>query len=465
MKLVRNIFFILLSLIIPTYKVYSDSLNEKHFRISKISIEGNKQTKEFIIKREITFNIGDSLSESELQFQIEKSKQNLLKTSLFNYVTIDSKYNSLQEAEINVLVEERWYTFPSFTLDYVERNFSEWLKQGDIARTNYGGAIVRHNFRGRNEKVKFSILLGYTKKFSLSYNNIIFGDKKQHYFGGEIALLRDDELTYKTENNKPVRYKNENRHILERRKATINYSYRPKFYNKHKVYLNYYQYFVDDTISILNDNFFSSSLNRFDQITLHYIFTQDKRDSKAYPLRGHKFELFFEQTSGISDKFSLTYIKPKFKYHKELSKRFYYASGVTAKVSRISSNSYYNMRALGYDDNLKGYEPFIIDGQHFLLVNNLFKTVVLPTRITEISFLPVKKFNKIHYAIYLNVYFDIGYVKNKYALPVNTLDNAFLYSYGLGFDLVTYYDKVFRVEYSINRNAVKGLYIHLKAPI
>ena len=42
--------------------------------------------------------------------------------------------------------------------------------------------------------------------------------------------------------------------------------------------------------------------------------------------------------------------------------------------------------------------------------------------------------------------------------------NEFLYGYGLGLDFVTYYDIVFRVEFSANKFGETGLFLHFNAP-
>ena len=43
--------------------------------------------------------------------------------------------------------------------------------------------------------------------------------------------------------------------------------------------------------------------------------------------------------------------------------------------------------------------------------------------------------------------------------------NQYLYSGGIGFDLVTYYDRVFRLEFSINKFGETGIFIHFAAAI
>ena len=58
-------------------------------------------------------------------------------------------------------------------------------------------------------------------------------------------------------------------------------------------------------------------------------------------------------------------------------------------------------------------------------------------------------------------YLDAGYVRNNNATIDNTLSNKFLYTGGVGIDVVTSYDFVFRVEYSFNQLGEKGLFLHI----
>jgi hypothetical protein len=61
--------------------------------------------------------------------------------------------------------------------------------------------------------------------------------------------------------------------------------------------------------------------------------------------------------------------------------------------------------------------------------------------------------------------YDFGYVHNSYAHPTNTLANTFLYGYGAGLDLLTYYDIVLNVSYAFNRMGEGGFFFGIKAPI
>ena len=75
----------------------------------------------------------------------------------------------------------------------------------------------------------------------------------------------------------------------------------------------------------------------------------------------------------------------------------------------------------------------------------------------------LEKFATIPFAIYLNAYGDAGYVEDTRYQQHNSLTNSWLYGCGAGIDLVTYYDLVFRFEYSVNKFGESGIFIHFSA--
>jgi len=108
---------------------------------------------------------------------------------------------------------------------------------------------------------------------------------------------------------------------------------------------------------------------------------------------------------------------------------------------------------------LRGYEYIVADGQSFVIFNNTLKFNILKKRtftLNWLSFLP--KFNKIHLSIYANAHFDAGYARNKWDYHLNSLSNQWLYAGGLGLDLVTYYDMVIGIDYSVNKQCNHGFF-------
>jgi len=436
--------------------------------IKDIVITGNHTTKEKVILRELNFKKGDTLYIYDIENKMALSRENLLNTSLFNYVTISKQITSEGIIDIIISVEERWYTWPSVILKYDDRNFSAWLKAGDLSRSMYGVSLERYNFRGRKENLKMSFLSGYANQFYVSYKNISLDRNRKHFIGADIELSKQDEIIFKTENNEPVTFNYRFRTVYERQKYTLNYMYRPFIHSRHNFYLNYLKYNAADTIITLNPSFLLNGQSKLNCFTLDYLYTNDKRDLKAYPLEGSVFEVLIGQTisSPFSEtRFSSTVIIPTYYRYFAINDRFHYAAGFNLKLSLTNKPSYIYSKSMGYNYNMHGFEYNTIEGQYFLIVKNLFKITLLNPRVSELGFIPLKKFNKIHYALYFNIFNDIGYVSDKYRTVDNNYSNKVLVSAGAGLDLVTYYDRTFRFEYAINGFGKSGFFIHLTAPL
>jgi outer membrane protein assembly factor BamA len=458
-------YIIIIMLLASSSSLFSQ---ERKLLINDIIIHGNKTTKEKVINRELTFHKGDSIGQEVLKENIDKSRENLLNTSLFNYVTITCDSSSSDRISIDISVEERWYLWPVAILKYEDRNFSAWLKEGDLKKSEYGLSVDKYNCFGRRETMKVSFLFGYTRQFAFSYKNIALDKNRKHFLGADVEITRQDETIIDTRNNEPVNYRSSFSKVFERRKYTLNYVYRPQIYSRHNFYLNYFDYNVANTILKLNRFYLPKGRNHFECLTFDYVITIDRRDIKAYPLRGSCFEMLVGQTVSMplnSGSFMSTSIIPSYYRYFEIGKRVFYATGVNLKLSYNNSRSYLFSRSLGYNYNLHGFEYNTIEGQYFLLFKNIIKFNLLRPRVSVLPFIPIKKFNKIHYALYFNLFTDCGYVADKYRTEDNTYSNRFLISTGAGLDLVTYYDRTLRAEYSVNGFGKSGLYLHLTAPL
>lgn len=74
--------------------------------------------------------------------------------------------------------------------------------------------------------------------------------------------------------------------------------------------------------------------------------------------------------------------------------------------------------------------------------------------------LPVKSstYKKIPIKFYPKIYTDFGYCYSPYNNS-NLFNNQLLHTYGIGVDIVTIYDIVFKIEYSINQLGDKGIFV------
>src|SRR5579872_2000726 len=92
---------------------FTDTVKHKKFLVSDILVQGNHITKNSIIYRELSFKKGDSLAKDLWPDITKRSKDNLMNTSLFNFVTIDTIRLATGELDVMVQVDERWYLYPA----------------------------------------------------------------------------------------------------------------------------------------------------------------------------------------------------------------------------------------------------------------------------------------------------------------------------------------------------------------
>ena len=117
---------------------------------------------------------------------------------------------------------------------------------------------------------------------------------------------------------------------------------------------------------------------------------------------------------------------------------------------------------LGYrNDLVRGYELYVIDGQDYALIKNELKFRLFSIQ-KHFDWIPIKQFNTIPLAAYLNTFADAAYVQNKYPELSNTrLGNKALYGAGAGLDLVTFYNIVARMNLTFNANGERRFFFNI----
>jgi hypothetical protein len=406
------------------------------------------------------------LSEQSLEHLIKKSKENLTNTSLFNYITIKTVDEDSTHINIYVLLEERWYIFPYLIIEQADRNLSAFLHNKQWNRINYGLMLVKYNFRGMGETVKFKFRFGYREQFQIAYEIPYLGNSHKHGIMLEYSKFRQHEVHYITSSDKQVFYRDDNTYIYNAHRATVVYKFRNRYFIRNNLTIQYNYANVNDTIIKLNNNYFGNNgtNNVLQYFTLGYSFKLDKRDYKYYPLAGYNVKLSFYQ-KGVGflpdNMHSIFEIQTEAYLYKNFTTRWYGCIGGKGKISSAFKQPYYVEQALGYKTYLRGYEYNVIDGQSYISGRAFFKYAIIPMQIRQIDFWGWEKFNKIHYSMFVNTFVDAGYVYDIEPAPSNRLPNSFLLSTGIGVDIVAYYDMIFRFEYSINKQGQNGFYIHL----
>ena len=92
------------------------------------------------------------------------------------------------------------------------------------------------------------------------------------------------------------------------------------------------------------------------------------------------------------------------------------------------------------------------------------KYAIIKNKKYDLPYLKIKQFKKSHFSIYATIFSDFGYAKNNTEFINNSLTNTMLWGRGFSLDYVTYYDKLLRIEFSINELGEKGVFLHFSNP-
>lgn len=435
--------------------------------ISEIKIIGNKTTKNHIITRELPFGLGDTILISELTNTIERTKSNLLNTLLFNFVNTEIVYFTDIYISIYITVEERWYWWPIPIFEIEETNFNTWWKTKDFDRTNYGLFLAKENFRGRKERLIFKLQGGYTEKAELRYH-VPFANKKQTQgFMIGFSYSQNHEVFYNTTNNIRDFLEIDDDFIKKEFTTRVNYEYRPKLYNTHLLEFQHHFMNVDDSIIALNSDFLFDNTNEINYFSLIYTFKRDKRNFKSYATKGHFLEFnLIKNGLGLTDKANSSfYVIASARKFFEISNKVYFSASFKGKYS-FERPPFALLNGFGFSNDLvRGYEFYVINGEHYGLFKTQLRYALVKNKVYRAKILSSDKFRKIPLSIYPGVFFDAGYVDDEQLKRTNLLTNKLLFGSGAAIDFSTYYDLVFRIEYSFNREKEHGLFLHFVAPI
>lgn len=428
--------------------------------IDEIKILGNKKTKENIILRELTLKEGIIISKDKFISTIEEDKRKVINTDLF--YEVEFKIEIIKENHVIIIINvlESIYWVPIIIFELSDRNFNDWWENfnHDFNRINYGLGFAHYNISGRADEFEVLLRLGFIKQFQTSYY-IPYITKKQKgglYIG--FDYIDYNHLEYNSINYIPVFYKSKNS-LLKELSTSIEYSHRESFYNYHYFELEYNNIILNDTLSLINDNYFYGNRIK-NSFNINYEFDRDFRDIKNYPLNGFRLNIQIEKT-GIGIFNDINKWKASIYYSKyfEFKKQFYYSFTLLSYFS--SKNQPYYL----YEntDQLRGYEKYLIHGHSNLIYKNTLKKRIVSKNF-NIEKMKFRKFKNIPINIYLKMFFDSGYVWKYSNKNQNiNLNNKYLHSFGIGLDFVTIKNLYITTELSRNSNKELNFSINLGA--
>ncbi len=458
------------SVFLPFFLFLSVSLfaQSQYVTINAIEIEGNRRTKDQTILREMDFTVGDTISLRNLQNRLDQNKNYIMNTGLFILMDINIRNwdYSNNRIDLYLRVKESWYIYPFPIFELADRNFNVWWEEEgrSFDRVNYGIRFVHLNTTGRKDPLKLQIHLGYTQKFELVYSFPQLNKGQTFGVIGEFFYARNREIAYRTIGNKLAFQRRENEFPLQRFRSGASFFYRPKirstFYGK----LEYQKNTITDfVIESLNPNYFLNGDTEQRLMYLRLEYAYENRDIKPYPLKGNFFSTVLEKEGlGIFKERNGMYLTSAFGQYFNLNKKWSTEMIFKTRIALIREEQpYNNYWSLGYlDDVLSGYEFYVIDGLDYFYTKTALRFQLFSNRVDWGKYMPISTFREMPVRVYLVLNNDFGYVNSTQFNEFNPLVNQFLWGGGLGLNFVLFYDKVIRIEYSLNHLWEKGLYLH-----
>ncbi len=430
--------------------------------LSEILLSGNKKTEDFVILREMDLQVGDTLLLGELETIVQLDQNRIYNSNLFEEVSCTIEQISAGEARVLVQVVERWYTFLLPIFELSDRNFNEWwvTYDHDLRRTEYGLRFYQYNVRGHDEVLSATIQFGFTKNLSFSYRFPNLGKRKQWTITPGVARILNSNIPYTTTENQLAFYKHDS-YVRKRWAATFNVDNRLDLHRTAKFEISYFQNEIGDTIAQMNPDYFLNGDTKQQYLFAKFLYARDFRDIVNYPLKGSLMRISVSRYGlGLFKDVNFTSFTFNYSKYFPIAKRTYGLANFKAKLSLPEVQPYFNQKALGYGGNhLRGYEYYVIDGQRFLMLRSSIRQEIFYRKIKN-PFPIGGKIANIPLSIYLKGFAESAYVQDDYYQENGQLANRWISSTGIGLDFVTFYDSVWTLEYSRNREGESGIFVH-----
>jgi outer membrane protein assembly factor BamA len=430
-------------------------------RINTIQLEGNNRTKNYILLRELPYHVGDQIDKDSLIILNTLSQQQLFNTSLFLFAKVTPVYPLINDSsivDIQIKVKERWYFIPKPYFKWIDRNFNQWWNEQNrsLDRVNYGITLSQKNATGNNDKLVIGFIGGYTQQNIVQYQLPFFDKKLKYGIGGGWQNYNQKEFNYKTENDKQV-FAKTNDIIRKGYRANINLSYRPNLFERYFLQLGYGKDALSDSGFLIQPNFLASHKKEMNYSDITLGFSRIAFDYNAYPTNGAGTELVLFQRFSKGAPFTSIQFR-KLKAH-SFSKHNFIFFETNTQVKFLPNYNYIDNRLLGYGNlQMNGLEYYVVDGNAATIFKTAFHhslgSITVKNPLTQ-KFLP-----EVKYDFWIRVFSNLGYVYSDRPLNTNKLSNTLIRTAGIGFDVISIYDFVLKIDYSVNQLGDKGVYLH-----
>ena len=402
-----------------------NSFIDEYQRVDSIQIIGNETTKDFVILRELTFGVGDSVNNEILFFNRERI------FSLGIFTKVDLSF--IQSNEVNVLqilIEESWYIFP---VPFIN------IREKTLKRTSYGISLKYKNFRGRNETIRATVSLGYDPFYSLEYENPLIIPSHDISFAFACA--------YGSPINKSLILEEANGESFDFDVLSVNTMWGKRLNTESNLFftLGY------SSIKTPSNNvipFMASQTSVDNAITLGIAYVYDTRNLKQFADKGIYFASNYLQSGFGIDNIDYNELSVDISKYKQIFNSLVLKGRMHSKHVFGKYIPPYKLARFGYDYYTRGNRYLVTEGKNRILgsVELAFPILTEWNFAIDVPLIP-NSLTRARIAVHTSIFGDVGKVFNNATdLKLNNLNSGF--GAGITFLFLPY--NSFRIEYAFN---------------
>lgn len=397
--------------------------------IDSISISGNKITEDFIILRELTIRIGDTVEDQLLEY----NKERIFSLGLFTKVDLSIKESDYKNI-LHIDVEESWYIYP---VPFVQLQDRDWDK------LSYGFILFIKNFRGRNETLSGAAAFGYDPSFSLAYYKPNIVERSDIYFGIETS--------YRTSSNRSLIAETIYGNNFDQKNIIGQLNFGNRFGNFHRAGIDIGYQYIETPFFIKGINASDSRIDRLVKLGLNYSY--DTRDLMQYAKEGIFFN-FYTQFKGLGmNGINYQVHNIDFREYRKIIGDLNAKWRIATRQVTGGLIPYYDFSFIGFQERIRGYFNEQSEGHRSYTSSIELSYPILRDINITFDFVPIVPQELLTYrlALYFHLFTDTGATQLR-GKPIGIKD--FNTGYGGGLTLLVLPYSIARLEFAINDNGL-----------
>jgi outer membrane protein assembly factor BamA len=395
------------------------------FIVDSIKIQGNETTENFIILKELTFTIGDTINATIISYNRER----IYSLGIFNRVKlIPQKLDGKNILNINV--EESWYIYP---IPFV------YYKENDFKKLSYGLSVRIKNFRGRNEELSGIFAFGYDPTFYLRYYNPNISGRENIFFRTELGYA---DIANKSPSAELLYGGN-----FSQKYYFIRLLAGKRFGLFHRLSFTTSYNYIETPFFIPKIN---ASDNRIDNLVdLGIGYEYDTRDLVQFPKNGIYTNLSYTFKGLSIDKINYSVAWIDFREYRDLFENLIAKWRIASRLTFGGNIPYYDYSIIGLDDKIRGHYNKKIEGNNYYFTSLQLYYPIIDELNIDLTFIPLIPKQLLSYRIgfYTQIFIETGAAQLK-GKPLTFSD--FNSGYGAGLTLLILPYNVARIDFALD---------------